>query len=129
MKHSAIVAALWLATAGVAVAQAPPPGPPPGGPPIEALARDLGLDDTQKAEMKRIFAAQRAKREAERAQFQASGTRPTREEMHAKHKENDAELRQQLSTVLSAEQLARFETLRKERRPHGPPRDARPQEN
>ena len=100
-------------------------GPPPGGPesrgaPIERLTQDLGLDAAQAAQVKQILEAQHAKMEADRAQFEASGTRPSREEMHAKHEQMDAELDQQLSTVLTPEQLAKFKEMRRHR-PMGPP--------
>ena len=98
-----------------------------GGPPIERLAQDLGLDATQQAQVKQILDAQHTKMDAERAQYEASGTRPSREEMHAKHEQMDAELDQQLSTVLTAEQLAKFKELRRHR-PMGPPPGAPPGE-
>jgi len=119
----------FLATLGLlslaALAWAdPPPGPPPGGPPgvppIERLTQDLGLDANQQAQVKLILDAQHAKMDAERAQFEASGTQPTREEMHAKHQQMDAELDSQLATVLTPEQLAKFQELRRHR-PKGPP--------
>lgn len=77
-----------LAASTLAMAD-PPPGPPPGArePPIERLAQELNLDPAQQAEMQRILAAHREK--------------------------SDAELRQQLAAVLTAEQLARFDALRK----------------
>ena len=123
MKRPTIYLAA-LALSGLAFADQPA-GPPPGGPgrggaPMERLAQDLGLDATQQAQVKQILDAQRARMEADRAQFDASGTRPSREEMHAKHVQMDAELDQQLSTVLTPEQLAKFKEMR-QRRPMGPP--------
>jgi Spy/CpxP family protein refolding chaperone len=113
-----------LAMTGLALADQPS-GPPPGspgrgGPPIERLTQDLGLDAAQAAQVKQILDSQHAKMDAERAQFEASGTRPSREEMHAKHEQMDAELDQQLSAVLTPEQLAKFQEIRKHR-PKGPP--------
>jgi Spy/CpxP family protein refolding chaperone len=102
----------------------PPGGPPRGGPPIERLAQDLNLDDTQKAEVKRILDAQRAKHEAAREQLRASGQRPDRETMRAQMEQNDQELEQQLSGVLTAEQLQQFKQRQAQRRQHmreGPP--------
>lgn len=108
--------------------QGPPrSGPESRGAPIERLARDLGLDATQQAQVRQIFDAQRARMEADRAQFEASGTRPSREEMHARHEQMDAELDQQLSAVLTPEQLAKFKEMR-HRRPMGPPPGAPPGE-
>ena len=116
---------LFLALAASSFALANPPGPPPGmsrgGPPIERLTQDLGLDANQAAQVKTIFEQQRAKMEAERAQFESSGTRPTREEMHARHEQANAELRAQLANVLTAEQLAKFDALPKRQPPGGPP--------
>jgi len=117
-----LLAALVLTGLACADQPAGPPhgGPGRGGPPIERLTQDLGLDAAQAAQVKQILDAQRAKMEADRAQFEASGTRPSREEMHAKHEQMDAELDQQLSTVLTPEQLAKFQEIRRHR-PMGPP--------
>jgi Spy/CpxP family protein refolding chaperone len=101
-----------------------PPGPPRGGPSIERLAQDLNLDDNQKAGVKRILDAQRAKREAARAQFRASGQRADRETMRAQMEQDEQELEQQLSGVLTAEQLQKFKQRQAERRQRmreGPP--------
>lgn len=119
-----------LAASATALAQSPaagtPPGAPPGfghgrgGSPVEHLTQELSLSAAQAAQVRQIFETQRSKMDAERAQFEASGTRPTREQMKAHHDQMDTELRQQLVGVLTAEQLAKFDELRK-RRPSGPP--------
>lgn len=125
--QTSFIATFFVATLGLASAVAladPPAGPPPGmrGPPsIERLTQDLGLNESQQAEVKRIFDAQRAKMDADRAQFEASGTRPSREEMHAKREQAAAEIHQQLAAVLTPEQLAKFDEMRKRQRPPGPP--------
>ena len=88
------------------------------------MARELGLDDTQKAEVKRILDEQRAQHDAERKAFEASGQRPTPEEMRATFQQHDQELIQALSGVLTPDQLTKFKTLQAERREHmrhGPP--------
>src|SRR5262245_7501967 len=106
MKPFVLTIAALAAVTSLAFAD-PPPGPRPGargGPPIERLATDLGLDENQKSQVKQILETQRARMDAERAQFEASGQRPTHEEMRAMHDTMDAELRQQLSGVLNAEQ-------------------------
>ena len=112
-----------LALGAAAALADPPTGPPPGmrGPNIEKLAKDLSLSESQQTEVKRIFDDQRAKLDAERQQFESSGTRPSREEMHTRHEQADAEVHQQLASVLSAEQLAKFDEIRKRQRPPGPP--------
>jgi Spy/CpxP family protein refolding chaperone len=125
MMRIALALSVVLLTAQAALAQQPPPGPPPrGGAPIEQIARQLNLDDVQKAEVKRIFDEQRAAHETQRKQVEASGQRPTREEMRTVMQQHDQELTQALSSVLSADQLAKFTALQAERRQHrrnGPP--------
>jgi hypothetical protein len=129
MQHPARTLVTLAATAFTTLALAdppagPPPGGPPRGPPIERIAKDLNLDSGQTAEVKRILEAQRSKMDAERAQFEASGTRPSREEMQAKHEQMDADLHQQLAGVLTSDQLAKFDEMRKKHR--GPPPGERP---
>jgi periplasmic protein CpxP/Spy len=130
MKSLALTIAALAATTSLAFAD-PLPGPRPGGrggPPIERLATDLGLDESQKSQVKQILETQHARMDAERQQFEASGQRPTREEMRAKHDAMDAELRQQLSGVLNAEQLQKFDEMREQRRRQGPPPGPPPKE-
>jgi len=122
MKRPTLALVVVLFTAQLALAQQPPSGPPPrggGGPPIEMMARQLGLDDAQKTEVKRILDEQRARHEAERKQFEATGQRPTPEEMRATFQQHEQELTQALSGVLTADQLTKFEALQAERRAHG----------
>jgi len=88
------------------------------------MARQLGLDDAQKTEVKRILEEQRARHETGRKQFEATGQRPTPEEMRATFEQHDQELTQALSGVLTADQLTKFKALQAERREHmrhGPP--------
>jgi Spy/CpxP family protein refolding chaperone len=70
-----------------------------------------------------------------KAQFQtaqASGTKPTFEEMRAARQQLHAETVQQLTPVLTKSQLKKFEVLMEEehgprgRGPHGPPSGAAP---
>lgn len=128
MKRPAFLLAA-LAAGSLAFAE-PPAGPPHGmhvgGPPIERLSQDLGLDANQATQVKAIFEQQHAKMEAERAQFESSGTRPSREDMQARHEQANAELRAQLANVLTAEQLAKFDALPKRQRPGGPPGQGQP---
>jgi hypothetical protein len=88
------------------------------------MAKQLGLDDTQKVQVKQILEQERARHETERKQYEATGQRPTREEMKATMEQHDQELIQALSGVLTADQLAKFKALqaeRREHRHHGPP--------
>ncbi len=125
MKQLTLALSAALFTAQLAVAQQLPPGPPPrGGPPVEMMARQLGLDDTQKAEIKRIFEQQRARHETERQQYEATGQRPTPEEMKTMRDQHDEELVQALSSVLTPGQLTQFKALQADRAQHmrhGPP--------
>ena len=124
MKRSMSFAALAAVTS-LALAQSPSspaPGGPRGGPPqIERLAQDLSLTPEQQTAIKAICDSEHAKREAERAQWEASGTRPTREQLHAQMEMKDAQLRAQLATVLTPEQLTKFDGMRKRQRRMGPP--------
>lgn len=125
MKRFTLALAATLLVAQAALAQQPPPGPPPrGGPPLEQIAHELGLDDAQKAEVKRVLDEQRARRDSERKQFEASGQRPTPEQMKTMMQQHEQELTTALSSVLSPEQLAKFKAIQQERRQHmrnGPP--------
>jgi Spy/CpxP family protein refolding chaperone len=125
MKRVTLMLSAALFTAQLAIAQQPPPGPPPrGGPPVEMMARQLGLDDTQKTAVKRIFEEQRTRHETERKQYEATGQRPTPEEMKTMRAQHDQELVQALSSVLTPDQLTKFKTLEAQRGQHmrhGPP--------
>lgn len=124
------LALILLCGAGVASAQAPPdhpPGPPNAAHQLDRLTTLLDLTDTQKAQVKTILDAEHAKM---RAQFQAahaSGTKPSFEEMRAARQQLRADTLQQLTPVLTASQLKKFQVLMEEERggrgrgPHGPP--------
>lgn len=98
-----------------ALAAAEPQRPPHPTMPIDDLAVLLDLDDTQKTEVQRILDEQRAVREAKRQEMQASGQRPTREEMKAHRDAAREEIRMSLQGVLTPEQLEKFEVLMKNR--------------
>jgi Spy/CpxP family protein refolding chaperone len=127
MKISvAAVAALWM---GVAIAQAPdtPVGPGPGfrhespAEHMDHLATLLDLTDQQKAQVQTILDAQRAKMKAERDAAQASGQRPTFEQMKAAHDQLRQDTLAKLTPVLSPAQLKKFQVLMEERGPPGGP--------
>jgi hypothetical protein len=126
MKRLTFALSALLLTAYAVHAQTPPAGGPPrGGPPFERIATELNLDENQKPEVKRILEELRAKHEAEREKFKASGTRPTPEEMRARMQADDAALYEQLKGVLRTDQLEKFKQLQEQRRQHmgrmGPP--------
>jgi hypothetical protein len=126
MKRLTFALSALLLTAYAVNAQTPPAGGPPrGGPPFERIATELNLDDNQKPEVKRILEEQRAKHEAERQKFMASGTRPTPEEMQTRMQADDAALYEQLKAVLRTDQLEKWKQLQEQRRQRmmqmGPP--------
>jgi Spy/CpxP family protein refolding chaperone len=87
----------------------------------------LDLTDTQKAQVKTILDAEHAKMRAQFQAAQASGTKPSFEQMQAARQQMRAETVQQLTPVLTASQLKKFKVLMDEehggrgRGPHGPP--------
>ena len=127
---SSLLALVLLCGAGVAFAQAPPdhpPGPPNAAHQLDRLTTLLDLTDTQKAQVKAILDAEHAKMRAQFQAAQASGTKPTFEEMRAARQQARAATVQQLTPVLTASQLKKFQVLMEEERgphghgPHGPP--------
>jgi Spy/CpxP family protein refolding chaperone len=127
-----VFAFVLLCATGMALAQTPPdrPAEPPNAQhQLDRLATLLDLTDTQKAQVKTILDAQRARMKAQFQTAQASGTRPTFEEMRAARKQQQAETVQQLTPVLTPAQLKKFEVLMEEEHgprgqghgPHGPP--------
>src|SRR5262245_34380397 len=102
----------------------------PHGPPtaemIDQMTADLGLDANQKQQVQKIFEDQHARMEEERKQYEASGQRPSRDEMRAKHEQARQDLDAQLSTVLTLDQLQKLhkkmDDMRAERwgHKHGP---------
>ena len=128
---SSLLALVLLCGAGVASAQAPPDhpsGPPNPAHQLDRLTTLLDLTDTQKAQVKTILDAEHAKMRAQFQAAQASGTKPTFEEMRAARQQARAATVQQLTPVLTASQLKKFQVLREEEQgphgrhgPHGPP--------
>lgn len=111
--NSAIVlsaAALWLA-AGSVLAQTPGPPADAGADRMDRLAILLDLDEGQKAAVKKVFDEQFEQRAALRKEAKESGTRPTREQMQAKHEQMKQETIEKLRPILSDQQLTKFEAL------------------
>lgn len=119
-----VVIALTL-IAGTALADGPRHGGH-RGPDFDQLAIVLELDDYQKQEFERIVTEHRQAAMERREAHRASGERPDRETMQAMREQMHANLRTQLETVLTAEQLEKFDALkamRGDRRPRHHPRD------
>jgi Spy/CpxP family protein refolding chaperone len=117
------LAVLWM---GAAVAQ-PPDGPPGGGPGfrhetpaqrMEKLATLLDLTDAQKPQVQAVLDAEHAKMKAAREQAEASGTKPTFEEMKAAHEQAKADTIAKVTPILTAAQLKKFELLMDDHGPH-----------
>jgi Spy/CpxP family protein refolding chaperone len=110
------VATLMLVTLlAVGTLAAQEPAPPRAGDRMEQLARELDLNDTQKEQVKQIFAQQRSKLQAERAELKASGTQLTPDQRRAKMQELQQGLTQQLSGVLTPAQMQKFKQLEQQR--------------
>lgn len=92
------------------VALADPSMPPRGAPPIDEIATKLQLDDTQKAEVKRILDA-------------------AHQRMEAARKANMQQVDNELAAVLTVEQLTQFKKLMQEGRRRGPPPGPPPSSN
>ena len=127
MKGRLLALAL-VCVMSAAIAQSPPQGSSHGGDghQLERLTTLLDLTDTQKAQVKTILAAEHAKMKAQFQSAQASGTKPSFEQMHAAREQARAETLQQLTPVLTPSQLKKFEVLMEEHRgqrrgSHGPP--------
>ena len=103
----ALIAAAMLASA-VALAH---PDHGPAGPDMDRMATLLDLNDSQKAEVQKIFDEQHQKLQAVHEQADSSGTKPTREERAKFHEEMKQDMNTKLQAVLSPEQMKKFEAL------------------
>ena len=123
-----------LCVMGVAFAQTAP-SPPPGAPSpeqrLERLATLLDLTESQKNQVKTVLDAEHEKMRSQFEAARAAGTKPTPEQMRATHEQLKSETLQQLSSVLNASQLKKFEVLMEQDHGpgpgghrHGPPQDA-----
>jgi len=105
------------------------PHGPPSAEMIDQMTADLGLDTNQKQQVQKIFEEQHARMEEERKAYDATGQRPTREEMQQKHEQMRQDLDAQLSTVLTLDQIEKLHKKMDEMREarwghkHGPDSD------
>ncbi|HEX5788050.1 MAG TPA: hypothetical protein VFY03_07705 [Woeseiaceae bacterium] len=107
MTLKTVLPLLLVLLAGPAVA-GPGPGPYMD---IDKLAILLDLDEYQKQQVGEIVAARKEERDALRAEIEAGGERPDLATVREWHESSQAELRESLAAVLSAEQLEKFEIL------------------
>jgi hypothetical protein len=128
----ATVLAVALACSGVAFAAdttsttAPPNQAAREARHMANLATLLDLSDAQKAKVQTILEAEHAKMKAAFEQSKSSGTKPDFSQMKALHQQVQTETLQQLTPVLSALQLKKFQTLQQMHQHHpyghrGPP--------
>ena len=116
MQARTTFAAIAILASSLALAQ--PPGGPPPAPDMERISILLDLNDYQKGEVQKILEAQRQQMLVVREQAQASGTKPSREEMFQRREQFHQETLTKLQAVLSPEQVKKFEVLN-ERGPRG----------
>jgi hypothetical protein len=117
----ATVVALALLAAGAAFAQSPSTTTAPAAREAQHmnnLATLLDLTDAQKAKVQTILEAEHAKAKAAFEQAKSSGTKPDWQQMKALHQQLEQETLQQLTPVLSATQLKKFQVLSQMHRPH-----------
>lgn len=111
----ALIAAAMLAST-VALAH---PDHGPAGPDMDRMATLLDLNDSQKAEVQKIFDEQHEKMKAAHDQASSAGAKPTRDERAKFHEEMKQDLTTKLQAVLSPEQMKKFEALADHRREGG----------
>lgn len=128
MKASFLAVAVLCV--GVAMAQAPDStggGPGPGGrhespaQRMDNLATLLDLTDAQKTQVQAVLEAEHAKMKALHDQAEASGQKPTFEQMKAAHEQAQQDTITKLTPILSPAQLKKFQVLMAERGPPGHP--------
>jgi Spy/CpxP family protein refolding chaperone len=134
MKRTILTAALSLALAGTAAfAQQPAPTPDAQQPPpkphhapnpqheAKHLSKVLNLTPDQTAKLEPILADRDQKMEALR-----SNTTLAPKEMHQQMRAIQQDTQQQLSGVLTPDQLQQMKAMRHEHGPHGGPNQAQP---
>jgi Spy/CpxP family protein refolding chaperone len=110
----ALIAAALLAST-VALAQA---HDRPRGPDMDRMAVLLDLNDAQKTQVQQILDEQHAKAKAAHEERRSAGTKPTREERQKFHEELKQDTATRLQSVLSADQLKKFDVLMERPRKH-----------
>lgn len=111
MNKRIVMTALALLSVGSALAEPPGPSHGRGGPDIDRMAILLDLNEGQKVAVKQVFDEQAAKRKEERSQMKEGQTRPSREEMRAKHEAMRKETTEKMRGILSDVQMTKFEAL------------------
>lgn len=120
MKFRVALVAAALLTSAVAFAH---PHGGPQGPDMDRMAVLLDLNDSQKAEVQKIFTEQHEKMKAAHDQAHSAGTKPTRDEREKFHQEMKQDMTTKLQAVLSADQMKKFDALMEHPRGHRGPDD------
>lgn len=82
---------------------------------VERLDKELGLTPEQKTAITAIFTRQAEQMKAKREQMSQNGERPSREQVRAQAQQLDAEV----EAVLTAEQKAKYATLKQQHEQRG----------
>jgi Spy/CpxP family protein refolding chaperone len=83
----------------------------PGPPPLERFVAPLALTAEQQSKLRPIFAAAQAQAAQDVKDASAEGEKPDPARMAAARKMREADFRMHLATVLTPEQLSKFENL------------------
>lgn len=105
------IAVLALAAAGALAANQSTDNRGKGQERMDRMAILLDLTDSQKADVQRVLSEQMQERRDAFKQAKESGTRPTREEMRAKHEQMRQETLDKLRPILSEQQMTKFQVL------------------
>jgi hypothetical protein len=108
-----VLAAAWLFSGLVYADQQPQTQAQPQhrGPDMDRLALLLDLNDAQKSQVEQVLNEQHEQMRATMEQQHASGQKPTRDEMRAKHEQLQKDTMSKLSSILDAQQLKKFQAL------------------
>jgi hypothetical protein len=113
-----VLAAAWLFSGLVYADQQPQTQAQPQhrGPDMDRLALLLDLNDQQKTQVQQVLNEQHEQMHATMEQEHASGQKPSRDEMRARHEQLQKDTMDKLSSILDAQQLKKFQALTE----HGP---------
>ena len=114
MKAVPYLVAVSTLFVGIPTAQ-----PPARGEGMEQMAVLLDLDEYQQGEVRRILDEQRSAARAAREAMRESDERPSREEMATHRQQAQENLLTQLQSVLTPEQITKFQALMQDSRGEG----------
>jgi hypothetical protein len=101
----------------VALAAPPPAELQPGPPPLAILVKPLGLTAAQQSKLAPVFTAARVQMAADLEQVRRSGQKLAEPEVMDLIRTREADLRERLVGLLTAEQLASYDQLTATRMP------------